>query len=1045
MHGDYVVVGASQSRHAYIFQKDGVNWQQVTRLTPHDQNRNTLFGSSVDMTDNVVVIGARQDGAKGSNSGAAYVFSRTDTGWVETAKLASANTNAGDQFGSSVAISGNTFLIGSPYNDKSAIDAGSVDIYNLSLAECSGLTIPDSSAYGNIPDGDQTHAEQVTYCFEGEMGDMYLSFNAYDIDTVDETEIFLNGVKISDIPVTVNNQWGVTEYVLLSEVQVITGGTNQIVFRQNNSDTWGIKNVALGNCYSMPFSPARGNFTGCIPRDRERVVYCFAGQPGDLYLNFQAFKRSTKDTVHIRLNGVTILDTLQVGRRWSTTIRNFIPDSLINDHGDNIIAFEKVVGSSSWAIREIFVDACLPLPLQQAKGFFPDGDEPHIKEVCFTLPEKMQGTNFFYQAFDIDSNQEVEILINDVKVYDVEVTPDLDWSGTRSVFINETMLNDSTTNHIAFRNSQNYHDGQKNYWGVREVDMARGLTLPFAEPIGSKDGYRDKMTFTFSGDFGDLYLYFEAFDIDDSNEVDITLNGIKIHDVAMTPADRWSDSRTILLPDSLIIKAKHPNTLVFDNTDNPDGQREWGMRNIAVDACLPLPSFQASGNFRHEQKADSVNVCYAFPGAPGYFNLSYQFYNSDSSANIILLVNDVEIDQSMSFTENNWSGTRSLLLDDAVIHDRMLNKIQFMKSGEQQRTWGVKNMILSHSQHLPHVGNAGRVHHGDKSHAYQASFTFPAISGDLRLFYEAYDIDNANEVEILLNGTKLENISPGPDKAWSESRSLLLPDTFVKDSSVNMISFNAEANPAHPLWWGVRNLRVEREAGQSLIVHQRSIDLPGQFTLELTEPQVFDQVFLVPQDNAGYYQTYRVEASNDGQVYHSLSEDSPALTQGSQLLSFPTVQARFIRFSGHGVPVNVDSLRALGLEGSNYWQTLGALLNETKPELLQLSEILLLQQDRTTAVTSRESKLPNVYQLDQNFPNPFNPATTIRFSLAKPGNVKLNIYNLNGQLLQSFLNKKLAAGNHQFSFDGKGLASGIYFYRLQAGEFVAVRKMMVAK
>lgn len=88
--------------------------------------------------------------------------------------------------------------------------------------------------------------------------------------------------------------------------------------------------------------------------------------------------------------------------------------------------------------------------------------------------------------------------------------------------------------------------------------------------------------------------------------------------------------------------------------------------------------------------------------------------------------------------------------------------------------------------------------------------------------------------------------------------------------------------------------------------------------------------------------------------------------------------------------------------------------------------------------------------LHQNFPNPFNPETTISYSLAKAADVRLQIYNLKGQLIRSFEAYGKAAGKHSLAFDGldakgQSLASGMYFYRLQAGDSVQQRKMILMK
>jgi hypothetical protein len=88
--------------------------------------------------------------------------------------------------------------------------------------------------------------------------------------------------------------------------------------------------------------------------------------------------------------------------------------------------------------------------------------------------------------------------------------------------------------------------------------------------------------------------------------------------------------------------------------------------------------------------------------------------------------------------------------------------------------------------------------------------------------------------------------------------------------------------------------------------------------------------------------------------------------------------------------------------------------------------------------------IPSNFAVAQNYPNPFNPTTTVGFSLPVNSDVTLTIYNVNGQKVTEFKDT-FEAGEHSFEWDAAASASGVYFYRLTAGDFSAVKKMVLLK
>lgn len=104
--------------------------------------------------------------------------------------------------------------------------------------------------------------------------------------------------------------------------------------------------------------------------------------------------------------------------------------------------------------------------------------------------------------------------------------------------------------------------------------------------------------------------------------------------------------------------------------------------------------------------------------------------------------------------------------------------------------------------------------------------------------------------------------------------------------------------------------------------------------------------------------------------------------------------------------------------------------------------------DTKTAVEEKvqeESQLPTSYELGQNYPNPFNPSTTIAFALPRPSEITLKVFDASGREVATLVEGRLPAGRHEVVLDARPFSSGVYFYRLQAGEFSQTRRLTLVK
>ena len=118
------------------------------------------------------------------------------------------------------------------------------------------------------------------------------------------------------------------------------------------------------------------------------------------------------------------------------------------------------------------------------------------------------------------------------------------------------------------------------------------------------------------------------------------------------------------------------------------------------------------------------------------------------------------------------------------------------------------------------------------------------------------------------------------------------------------------------------------------------------------------------------------------------------------------------------------------------------ILESNDPDLsiTQLHVVL----DVVTGV-EEDNSLPTVYSLYNNYPNPFNPSTTIKYDIPEQSYVTIKIYNITGEEVSTLLNEVQNAGRYQIQWNAAELASGVYFYRIQAGQFSDTKKLILMK
>ncbi len=177
-----------------------------------------------------------------------------------------------------------------------------------------------------------------------------------------------------------------------------------------------------------------------------------------------------------------------------------------------------------------------------------------------------------------------------------------------------------------------------------------------------------------------------------------------------------------------------------------------------------------------------------------------------------------------------------------------------------------------------------------------------------------------------------------------------------------------------------------------------------------------------------------------GQVTYT-SNITPSPSPGTFTVSFNPGNVR--TFNGNADSVVINVLASANVPQGLYTDTITAV--ETSGPRIH-KRFYQIRVGNFVGIQNTNSEVPAVYSLQQNYPNPFNPTTNIKFGLPKGSFVTLKIYDMLGKEVATLVNNlNLAAGNYTYDFNAVNVPSGIYFYKLSAGDFTDVKKMTLIK
>jgi len=294
------------------------------------------------------------------------------------------------------------------------------------------------------------------------------------------------------------------------------------------------------------------------------------------------------------------------------------------------------------------------------------------------------------------------------------------------------------------------------------------------------------------------------------------------------------------------------------------------------------------------------------------------------------------------------------------------------------------------------------------------------------------DYDNDGDLDILLTGhsdtgtiTKIYRIDPGVFNDINDgiigdlediNRSTVAWGDYDNDGDLDLLffgeinsdkaafiyrnnSFNLNTKPTPP-----DNLTSEIIEGSAILSWDKATDAE------------------TPQDGLSY-NLYLGTENSEGNIYGPMSNISDGYRKIVEIGNVGQKTSRIIK----------------NLEPGIYYWSVHAIDNAYAGSIFAL--------EQTFSYTGIDNdKLPITTALYQNYPNPFNPVTSISYALPQASNVELNVYNLNGQLVQSFVNGRLDKGIHKAEFNAEDMTSGLYIYNLKVdNKVVSSKKMMLLK
>ena len=680
-------------------------------------------------------------------------------------------------------------------DNKGASTTASVEIQ---VADC--ITLPAPTAYGNIANGDQTHIDQVTYCFQGAAGNMALSYQVYDVDSNTEVEVILNGTLIFNAPTTGNDQWSSALNATLPDALVNDGVTNVLIFNNVKNPpkiwAWGVRQVSVSGgqvVINQPpvavisANPASGlaplavQFIGSGSFDVDGAVTTYAWEFGDGGTSAQPDPQYTYAASGVFNTRLIVTDNSGVSDTANVLINTSatnLPSVRINCAGldytastGHLFSADKEYVAGSWGYIDdgSDIETTDPIANTSDPALYQIQRKKNTLEYAFDLPS---GTYNVILHFAEIKEGKVGERVMDIFIEDNLVIDDLDIfaeSGGENIALIHQLDN------IILGDEQLYFRFQLAHAGSERAAIAAiEIVPPGGDSIPTNN---PPVAITAASPITGAVPLAVQFTGSSSFDSDGTV---------VSYAWEFGDGTTSNLPDPQhVYNVPGGFTASLTVTDN------GGATHTSAISVLVQPG---TGNAAPVARASASPSTGAAP-------LNAQFTGSNSS----------DIDGTIvSSVWNFGDGGSSTQIDPQHTYnaDGSYTAQLIVTDNSGASATATVGIVVGDCSALPDGNAYGKIEGGDQSHIDNVTYCFQGAAGDMTLSYQAYDIDNNTEVEVWLNGTTIFNVPATGDSQWGSTLSATLPDALIDDGGSNILVFDNTKNPPKKWAWGVRQVSV---------------------------------------------------------------------------------------------------------------------------------------------------------------------------------------------------------------------------------------------